>query len=79
MVQALVAINRERQAMNKYDYPVYATEGGGLARYQNGLLVWLEPPMAFPEMQVGGLVPEIWGWAPANKAAVEYEARKEME
>ncbi len=50
-------------------FPVYGTQGGGLARYQGDDLVWHEVPEDFPQFRIGGLVPEEWGTIPANAAA----------
>ncbi len=57
--------------LNQIAFAVYATQGGGLARYQGDVLVWHEPPKEFPEFRVGDPVPEEWGTIPVNAAARE--------
>jgi hypothetical protein len=53
-------------------FAVYATQGGGLARYNDGAsLVFYEVPDTFPEAKVGDLVPAEWDFQPANAAAHE--------
>lgn len=57
--------------LNKeYNFPVYGTQGGGLAKYEGNTLVWVEPPTEdFPDMKVGDPIPEEWGTAAANQRA----------
>ena len=57
----------------KYPFPVYGTQGGGLVREIEGRMIFVEAPDGFPELPVGSDMPEMWGMAPANEAA-----RKEM-
>ena len=61
---------------NEYPFPVYGTQGGGLARWTEGdnprhaSLVFVEAPPGFEgELEVGDLVPEEWGYVGANKLA----------
>ena len=51
------------------DYPVYGTQGGGLAQFKDGKAVFIEAPKDFPELKVGDEVPERWDLQPANDAA----------
>jgi hypothetical protein len=53
----------------EYSYPVYATQGGGLARYVRDTLIFVESPPNFPNLGVGDNVPEEWDIIAANKAA----------
>lgn len=51
----------------KYPFPVYGTQGGGLAKaVGSDSMVWVEPPKEFPEVGVGDFVPREWGVTPAN-------------
>ncbi|MBU0597942.1 hypothetical protein KKF61_03005 [Patescibacteria group bacterium] len=59
-----------------YDYPVWATQGGGLVREVGGMLIFVESPPNFPELNVGDEMPAEWGIAAANNHArdqVEFE------
>jgi hypothetical protein len=61
-------LNR-RQNMKDYNFPVYATQGGGLVRFVNNTLaVFVEQPDC-PGLDVGDIMPEKWGIVPANQAA----------
>lgn len=53
--------------------PLYTTQGGGVCRYVNGVYIWIETPKdaCFAEMQIGDAIPEEWGVAALNSAAVE--------
>ncbi len=53
-----------------YNYPVWATQGGGLAREVGGKCIFIEEPDC-PGLDVGDEVPEEWGLAPANEMATE--------
>ncbi len=53
----------------QFDYPVWATQGGGLAREVNGTYIFIEKPPGCPGLGVGDNVPEEWGLAPANERA----------
>lgn len=59
--------------MADYHFPVFGTQGGGLAREVNGSYIFVEPPPDFPNMTVGSEVPEEWGLVPANQAARDLE------
>jgi len=50
------------------DYPVYGTQGGGLAREVNGVFVFIEKPDC-PGFDVGDELPEEWDVIPANVMA----------
>jgi len=52
----------------KYDFPVYGTQGGGLARSSGDQYVFVEVPN-WGNFKVGDRVPEEWGIAAANEAA----------
>ena len=56
-----------------YSYPVWYTQGGGLAREVNGTLIFVEKP-GCPGLGVGDEVPAEWDTVPANELA-----REEME
>ena len=55
----------------QYNFPVYGTQGGGLARDVNGILVFVEKPDGCPELGVGDEVPCEWDIQPANRLARE--------
>jgi hypothetical protein len=54
-------------------FPLFATQGGGYARFQGGKLVWHELPDWCPAEgfapKVGDPIPEDWDYQPANEAA----------
>ena len=56
----------------KYNFPVWATQGGGLAREAGrenpGVYIFVTDP-GIPGLRVGGVVPEDWDLQPANKLA----------
>ncbi len=54
--------------MKDYNFPVYGTQGGGLARPLGNRFVFVEKPDC-PGLDVGDLVPEEWGVVAANKRA----------
>jgi len=54
--------------MSKYPFPVWATQGGGLAREVDGKLIFITNPDC-PGLDVGYDVPEEWGIEPANALA----------
>ena len=56
-----------------YNYPVWATQGGGLAREVNGKQIFIEKPDC-PGLDIGDDVPAEWDLVPVNEMA-----RKEME
>jgi hypothetical protein len=51
-----------------YQYPVWGTQGGGLAREVNGTLIFVEKPNC-PDLDVGDEVPKEWDTIPANHLA----------
>jgi hypothetical protein len=63
------------------DYPVYGTQGGGLARNVNGVFIFIEKPPGQPALDVGDDVPSEWDMVPANQKArneIEYNIKDEM-
>lgn len=50
------------------NYPVFGTQGGGLAREVNGTYIFITDP-GCPGLQVGDEVPMEWDIAPANQLA----------
>jgi hypothetical protein len=56
-----------------YKFPVYGTQGGGLARRSGVTFIFVEPPENFPDIKAGDEVDDMWDLAPANELA-----RKEM-
>jgi hypothetical protein len=57
-----------------YDYPVYATQGGGLATFRGrDTLIFVEAPPAGMGLDVGDEVPHEWDYQPANELA-RYES-----
>lgn len=51
-----------------YDFPVYGTQGGGLAREVNGTFIFVTKPDC-PGLDVGDEVPREWGLVAANDLA----------
>lgn len=62
----------------KYDFPVWATQGGGLVREFNGTYVFVEAPDV-SGLDVGDVLPSEWGLVPANDLARGEEHREERE
>ena len=56
-----------------YDFPVYGTQGGGLARRSGGLFFFIEAPDC-PGLDIGDAVPAEWDITAANSLA-----RKEVD
>ena len=56
----------------EFKFPVYGTQGGGLARQVGGKLIFVEKPSC-PGLDVGDEVPEEWSVVAAND-----KARREM-
>lgn len=55
---------------NLREVPLYATQGGGYATYENGQYVWhSEIPDFLPEAKVGDPIPEEWSTVGINEAA----------
>lgn len=52
----------------EYNYPVFGTQGGGLAREVNGQLIFVTKPDC-PGLDVGDDVPKEWDYQPANELA----------
>jgi hypothetical protein len=61
--------------LDSLEFAVFGTQGGGLARLEGRVLVWIELPDWCPtgdfDPKVGDPVPEEWGCIPANVAAHE--------
>jgi len=51
-----------------YNFPVYGTQGGGLAKEEYGVFVFIEAPDC-PGLAIGDKVPDEWDLAPANAKA----------
>jgi hypothetical protein len=58
-------------APKTYDFPVYATQGGGLARRSGDTYIFEESPPPEMGLGVGDVVPREWDLIPANSAAEE--------
>lgn len=56
------------QQEKTYDFAVWATQGGGLAREANGAMVFITKPDC-PGLDVGDLVPNEWDYQPWNGLA----------
>jgi hypothetical protein len=52
----------------KYDYPVYGTQGGGLVRRVGNQCIFVEKPDC-PGLDVGDTMPTDWDIIPANQLA----------
>lgn len=51
------------------NFPVYATQGGGYATFENGRYVWLAEIPSFINATIGDLVPEDWSITAVNDLA----------
>ena len=47
--------------METFNFPVYGTQGGGLARKVKGVYIFVESPKDLPSLCVGDMVPDSWG------------------
>lgn len=65
--------------MADYNFPVYATQGGGLVREVKGSYIFVEPPPDFPGLTVGSEMHKEWGLIPANELARKQEEDREFE
>jgi hypothetical protein len=63
----------------EYKFPVYGTQGGGLAKFVGRTLVWVEVPAAFPHFCVGTPIPDEWDYQPANEAARNADIQRSFE
>lgn len=52
----------------EYNYPVWATQGGGKVREVKGVYIFVEKPDV-PDLDVGDELPSEWDTIPANEAA----------
>lgn len=54
----------------QYNFPVYATQGGGLVRYIGNTAIFVEAPNCQElGLKVGDTMPTEWGIIPANDLA----------
>ena len=55
------------------DFPIFSTNGGGLVRQvgKTDTYVFVEEPDPSTNLHVGDTMPEEWGLAPANQAAMD--------
>ena len=60
----------------EYDYLVWGTQGGGLARKVGLMYIFVEAPDC-PGLNVGDEVPREWDLAPANEMAREDDEEPE--
>jgi hypothetical protein len=52
-----------------YNFPVYATQGGGVARYVGDTCIFVEAPPDCMGLSIGDPVPREWSTCAANEAA----------
>lgn len=57
-------------SLEQYNFPVFGTQGGGLARREGSRYVFITKPDC-PGLDVGDEVPKEWDLAAANKPARE--------
>jgi hypothetical protein len=62
----------------EFNFPVYGTQGGGLARKSDGNYYFVTDPDC-PGLQVGDKVPDEWDIVAANSLAREEAAREDEE
>lgn len=65
--------------MDKYPFPVWGTQGGGLVRQEGEYYVFVEAPEQFPEIKIGDRMHEMWDLIPANEPARKECAPQEVE
>lgn len=58
----------EPKDVGDYRFPVYATQGGGLARFVGDTLIFVTEPDC-PGLGVGDEVPEEWSFVAVNELA----------
>jgi hypothetical protein len=61
-----------------YKFPVYGTQGGGIARFVGEKLIFVEAPKQSTGLTVGDEVPEQWDIQPANELARLADPRREF-
>ncbi len=63
-----------------YDFPVFATQGGGLARRldKSETFVFVESPEDFPELKEGDSVPAEWDLVPVNAEAQQLVSKDQF-
>ena len=72
-----MAIDDNDDLNQKYDFAVWATQGGGLVSAGLGddrTYRFVEAPPDQPDLKVGDELPPEWGLIPANTAATAQEA-----
>ena len=60
-----------------YNFPVWGTQGGGLAREANGKYIFVTKPDC-PGLDVGDEVPQEWDLQPANELARNQMSQKQF-
>jgi hypothetical protein len=73
-----LGIELETCEMTKYAFPVYGTQGGGLARKDGDKFFFVEAPDEIMNLKVGDEVPHEWGIVPANEHAHNEEYALDM-
>lgn len=61
----------------EYQYPVFATQGGGLVREVNGKFIFVTDPDC-PGLHIGDEMPVEWDYQPANQLARSQIEREEF-
>lgn len=62
----------------EYGFPVWGTQGGGLARKEGRIFVFITKPDC-PDLDVGDMVPDEWDLAPANQDAHDEDSSLEFD
>ena len=70
--------NRSKTGTNRYDFPVYGTQGGGLVREIGGRYIFVTVPDC-DGLAVGDELPEQWSIVPANESARELALQADRE
>jgi len=59
-----------RREADRYNYPVWGTQGGGIVRESGSGYIFVTKPNC-PGLDVGDTMPDEWGLIPANDLATE--------
>jgi len=61
--------------MEKYNFPVFGTQGGGLVRQVGDCYEFITKPDC-PGLEIGDIMPDEWGIVAANDLAIQEEVEE---
>ena len=64
-----MSLQSDFDTAEKYNFPVFATQGGGLVREVGEVCIFVEAPPEGVGLTVGDIMPKEWGIVAANDAA----------